>query len=117
MPRDWWTAKSLPAEDPGGHCGERGEQDEQRRYVHPVRAPARSVPDALEERHGVRGRKQVRNRFERAGEPVDGIEQSRQSEHRVEHRRADRLRESRRRHYAGDYESEREDAERAQEYG
>src|SRR5450756_503916 len=49
------TARSLPAEDLSREGGVRSKQHEQRRGVHPVRAPARSVPHAVEERHGVCG--------------------------------------------------------------
>src|SRR5438445_4397910 len=82
-----------------------------------MRAPTRSVPHAVEECDRVRGGEQIRERPECAREPVHGIEQPRQGQHRVEHGRTYWLGESRRRYKAGDHETEGENAERAEKYG
>src|SRR5690242_8612322 len=50
----WRAWSSLPAKNPAREDGICTEQHEQRYGAHPVRAPARAVPHALQERNRVR---------------------------------------------------------------
>src|SRR5438270_12917380 len=108
--------RSLPPEYSGRESDVSDEEYEQRCDVHPVRAPPRSIPHSLEQRYGVGGRECQGQCSEDTRQHRHWKEQTRHSQHWIKNERADRLGESRRRYEAGEDETKRQNAERAEQY-